>query len=92
LTPDFTLDEAKYQAYSPLIIGPVFAMAYAMSFASLTSIIVHIALYNGSEIWQRAKLAKDQDADIHLKLMRKYKEAPEWWFISVFVISVCWSL
>lgn len=88
LTPDFVLDEAKYQAYSPLIIGPTFVMAYAMSFASLTAIVFHIALYNGAEIWQRAKLAKDQDADVHLKLMRKYKEAPEWWFMSVFLISV----
>lgn len=88
LTKDFTLDEDLYREYSPLIIGPIFVMAYAMSFAALTSIIFHIALYNGAEIWQRAKLAKNQDADIHLKLMNKYKEAPEWWFMGVFLISV----
>ncbi|RDW92431.1 oligopeptide transporter OPT-like protein [Coleophoma crateriformis] len=92
LTPEFTLDEEAYRAYSPLLIGPTFVMAYAMSFASLTSIVFHVALYNGKEIWQRAKLAKHQDADIHLKLMNKYKEAPEWWFLATFLISFAFAL
>lgn len=89
LTEDYTLDEEAYRAYSPLVLGPMWVMAYAMSFASLASIVTHLALYNGRQIWERAKSAKNQDADIHLKLMRKYKEAPEWWFGVVFLISVC---
>jgi len=89
---DFRIDEVAYREYSPLIIGPTFAMSYAMSFATLSAIIVHIGLYNGKELWQRMKLAKDQDADIHLKLMRKYREAPEWWFLGTFLISLAFAL
>lgn len=92
LTPDFTLNETAYQNYSPLIIGPIFVMAYAMSFAALTSIIFHIFLYNGAEIRERFKLAKAQDADVHLRLMRKYREAPEWWFGTVFFISFAFAM
>ncbi|KAG9247991.1 OPT oligopeptide transporter protein-domain-containing protein [Calycina marina] len=92
VSADFTLDEAAYRDYSPLIIGPTFAMAYGMSFATLSSIIVHVGLYNGKELWQRMKLAKNQDADIHLKLMRKYREAPEWWFMGTFLISFAFAM
>lgn len=92
LTKDFTLNETAYRAYSPLIIGPTFVMAYAMSFAALTSIIFHICLYNGQEIIQRFKLAKNQDSDVHLRLMRKYRESPEWWFAAVFLVSFAFAM
>ena len=36
LTPEHTFDIAKYKAYSPLILSTTFALAYGLSFASVT--------------------------------------------------------
>lgn len=78
LNKDLTLNVAAYEAYSPLLIGPVFTMAYALGFAALMSTVVHVALFYGKDIYRRTKNAKYEEPDIHLKLMRKYPEAPEW--------------
>ena len=92
LTPELTIDEAAYRAYSPLFLSTNFALAYGISFATYSSLIVHTALYNGKEVWARAKLARNQDADIHLKMMRKYPDSPEWWYAVLFVVLFALSL
>lgn len=43
-----------------------------MGFAGLISTIVHCGLFYGVDIWNRAKSARYEEPDIHLKLMRKY--------------------
>ncbi|KAK6071511.1 OPT family small oligopeptide transporter [Seiridium cupressi] len=99
LTADLTLDVEAYKAYSPLYVGPAFALAYGMGFATLISTLTHVGLFYGKDIWRRTKNARYEEPDIHLKLIRHYKEAPEWWFLIVFVISfvfglvaaVCWD-
>jgi len=57
-----------------------------VSFATISALIVHTALYHGREVWDRAKLARNQDADVHLKLMRKYKDSPDWWYFVCYVV------
>lgn len=54
--------------------------------------IMHTALYYGADSWRRARNSKYDEPDVHLKLMRKYKEAPEWWFFAVFVGSFVFGL
>lgn len=92
LNADLTLNVEAYEAYSPLLIGPVFTMAYALGFAALISTVVHVALFYGKDIWRRTKDAKYEEPDVHLKLMRKYPEAPEWWFMAVFAISFTFAM
>lgn len=92
LNKDLTLNVEAYEAYSPLLIGPVFTMAYALGFAALMSTVTHVALFYGKDIWRRTKNAKYEEPDVHLKLMRKYPEAPEWWFIGVFVVSFAFAM
>jgi OPT family small oligopeptide transporter len=92
LNDDLTLNVEAYEEYSPLLIGPVFTMAYALGFAALISTVTHVALFYGKDIWRRTKNAKYEEPDIHLKLMRKYPEAPEWWFMAVFGISFAFAM
>lgn len=92
MTPEKTLDVAAYQAYSPLFLGTFFALTYGVSFGSLSSVLVHTAIFHGSEIWQRAKLARNQDADVHLKMMKKYTDTPNWWYYGLFIILFALSL
>lgn len=71
LTPELTLDVEAFKAYSPLYLGTFFTLCYGVSFGALSAVIVHTILFHGKEIIERARLARNQDADIHLKMMRK---------------------
>lgn len=79
ITPDYTLDLAKYKAYSPIFLSTTFAFQYGLSFATIISVIVHTFLNHRKEIWYRFKASKNQEADVHMKLMKKYPDAPDWW-------------
>ncbi|KAF5639845.1 sexual differentiation process isp4 [Fusarium sp. NRRL 52700] len=87
-TKDFTLDEEEYKNYSPLFLSTTFAMSYGLSFAAISSLIVYTYLHNGKQIWQQWRNSTNEKPDIHMKLMRKYKEAPTWWYMSLFAIML----
>ncbi|KAG8165528.1 hypothetical protein KVR01_004080 [Diaporthe batatas] len=88
LTKDFTLNQQAYEEYSPLFISTTFAMSYGLSFAAIASLIVYTYLHHGKMIWNQWKNSKTEDDDIHMKLMRKYPEAPTWWYMSLFVLML----
>lgn len=92
LTPEYTVNETAYEAYSPILLGATFSLSYGMSFATLISTVVHCGLFYGPDIWRRSRNSASEEPDVHLKLMRKYKEAPEWWFAAIFVVSFVFGL
>lgn len=92
LTKDFTFNETAYKEYSPLLLGPTFSLSYGMSFAALIATLTHVIVFYGPDVWRRAVDARSEEPDIHLKLMRKYKEAPEWWFMSIFAVSFAFGM
>ncbi|KAF9273528.1 hypothetical protein BGZ88_003716 [Linnemannia elongata] len=81
------LDENLYVKYGPLRMDSFFALTYGVGFAGLTATLVHVALYHGREIVERWKSARDENEDIHSRLMRAYPEVPDWWYGLLFVIS-----
>jgi len=89
---NFSFDERKYKAYSPMFLAPTFALNYGLSFAALTAALVHIALFHRKEIWHRFTAAREQEPDIHLILMKKYREVPEWWYGALGVGSIALGL
>ncbi|KAK1756173.1 OPT oligopeptide transporter protein-domain-containing protein [Echria macrotheca] len=88
LTPQFTLDAEAYKNYSPLFLSTTFALTYGLSFAAMTALIVYTYLHHGKTIWRQYKSSTSEKPDIHMKLMQKYKEAPTWWYMSLFVIML----
>ncbi|GAA5821301.1 hypothetical protein JCM10212_006415 [Sporobolomyces blumeae] len=75
------LDEAAYQAYSPLYLPITFATVYGISFALSTAVIVHTVLYHGRTIVSQVRKSHaERDDDIHLRLMRHYPEVPDLWY------------
>ncbi|CAM1505395.1 Fc.00g110320.m01.CDS01 [Cosmosporella sp. VM-42] len=88
MNSDFTLNEEAYSSYSPLFLSTTFAMSYGLSFAAISSLIVHTYLHNGKRIWQQYQNSTKEKPDIHMKLMRKYKEAPTWWYMGLFAIML----
>lgn len=85
-------DAEKYKSYSPLFLSPTLALNYGLSFAALTAAIVHVALYHGREVWYRFRAARDQEPDVHMRLMKRYVEVPEWWYAALFLGSVALGL
>ena len=93
MTKDATLDVEAYKNYSPLLQGPRIALAYALSFGSISCLLVHCALYDGAEMIKRLRHGRDRaEDDIHMREMRKYPEVPEWWFQVLLVVLFAISL
>ncbi|EGO19602.1 hypothetical protein SERLADRAFT_453552 [Serpula lacrymans var. lacrymans S7.9] len=84
LTPNATLDMGAYKAYSPLYVSTTFAMSYGLSFASITAILIHAFLHFRIQIMQQARRSLGEQPDIHARLMARYPQVPEWWYLILF--------
>ncbi|OBT41372.1 hypothetical protein VE00_08212 [Pseudogymnoascus sp. WSF 3629] len=92
LNADYTLNEEKYKAYSPLFLSTTFALVYGLSFATIAALVVHTALFNGKQIWRQFRASREDGADVHMRMMLKYKEAPVWWYGASFVVMFALGL
>ncbi|CAL9082152.1 unnamed protein product [Musa acuminata var. zebrina] len=90
---NFHLDIMAYEKNGPLYLSTFFAVTYGIGFASLTATISHVLLFHGSEIWQMSKSAfKEKKMDIHTKLMSRYDQVPQWWFIAVLIANIALTI
>jgi OPT family small oligopeptide transporter len=85
LTPELTLDLQAYLDYSPLFLSTTFAIAYGLSFASIPATLVHCFLYFRKQIWVQARRSMHEQPDIHARLMARYPQVPEWWYLIIFL-------
>eukprot|EP00253_Pinus_taeda_P005337 PITA_05337 len=80
----FELDLAAYNQNGQIHLSLFFSLSYGFGFAAIASTVTHVALFYGKEIWERAVAAsKNNNPDIHTKLMRKYPDIPQWWFYTL---------
>ncbi|KAL6787365.1 small oligopeptide transporter, OPT family [Trichoderma sp. SZMC 28012] len=91
LNPDITLNIDAYKAYSPLFLPTTYALSFGVSFAMVISVLINTGLFHGSEIWLRAKLARRQEDDVHMRLMKKYPDAPDWWYATLSAVMLALS-
>lgn len=80
-------DAQAYTGYSPLRMPLEFSWVYGIGFAALTSILVHIVLYNGKEIVDRVRESKSKHDDIHGELIMKYPPVKLWWYLTILGLS-----
>ncbi|KAH7096465.1 OPT oligopeptide transporter [Auriculariales sp. MPI-PUGE-AT-0066] len=92
LNEDATLNMAAYKAYSPLFLSTTFALSYGLSFASITSTLVHAFLYFRKQIWLQARRSLHEQPDIHARLMSRYPQVPEWWYVTIFLTMFAFGL
>ncbi|KAF8559373.1 OPT oligopeptide transporter [Imleria badia] len=81
-------DIAKYEAYSPAFLSATLAIAYGVSFASFTSVIVHTFLWYRRDIMKRFRSNLKDERDVHARLMRSYAEVPQWWYALLGVVML----
>ncbi|CAN6651578.1 oligopeptide transporter 1 [Trichomonascus vanleenenianus] len=79
------LDVAKYESYSPLYLPTTYIISYCMSFASITATVMHTILYDGKDILYYWRNSRTEPDDVHMRLIKRYKEVPDWWFAVCFV-------
>ncbi|KAG0691921.1 OPT oligopeptide transporter [Suillus ampliporus] len=85
LGTDGVLNVTAYEEYSPLFLSTTFAVSYGLSFASITATITHAVLFFRKQIWAQSRRSIDEQPDIHARLMARYRQVPEWWYLIVFV-------
>lgn len=93
LTPQFELNEAAYNSYGKLYLSPLFALSIGSGFARFTATLTHVMLFHGSDILRQSRSAVNSvKEDIHAKLMKSYKQVPQWWFLILLGGSILLSL
>ncbi|XP_074357081.1 oligopeptide transporter 7-like isoform X2 [Apium graveolens] len=90
---NFHLDYVAYEREGPLYLSTFFALTYGVGFAALSATVVHVFLFHGREIWEQSKSSfKEKKIDIHTRLMSKYKQVPEWWFLCILVTNIALAI
>ncbi|XVE87632.1 hypothetical protein DITRI_Ditri19aG0003300 [Diplodiscus trichospermus] len=93
LTQQYDLNISAYNSYGKLYLSPLFALSIGSGFARFTATLTHVALFHGSDILKQSRSAiKNVKLDIHAKLMKRYKQVPEWWFYILLIGSIVLSL
>nr|XP_048319811.1 oligopeptide transporter 7-like isoform X3 [Ziziphus jujuba var. spinosa] len=86
---NFHIDMVAYEKEGPLYLSVFYVITNGVGFASLAALIVHVALFHGREIREQSRSSfQEKTMDIHTKLMRRYKQVPEWWFLVILVSSI----
>ncbi|KZT58250.1 OPT oligopeptide transporter [Calocera cornea HHB12733] len=82
-----TFNEQMYEEYSPLYMTITFALDYGISFAALTAVLVHAALWHGHDFVRQLRTSLSEEGDVHSRLMAVYREVPDWWYILLGLVS-----
>lgn len=84
------LDVDKYREYSPPFLPATFALVYGLSFASLTCVLVHVALWHYHDL--RKAYSGTDEQDIHVRLTKEYKEVPWYWWLATLIVFFALSI
>lgn len=91
LTKNLVFDEQGYRAYLPLFVPFSYLLSYALNFAACIALFVHCALYHGHDIVLKLKDHRAGGEDVHKRMMNSFKEAPDWWYLVLFVVALVLS-
>ncbi|GFZ47101.1 hypothetical protein JCM24511_04843 [Saitozyma sp. JCM 24511] len=86
LDADLSLNDAAWEKARPLLLTPYFAVSYGLSFAALSSVLVHVWLWHRDEI-KEALANRTELNDVHNKLMRAYLPVPHSWYMTLLGIN-----
>ncbi|KAG6527179.1 oligopeptide transporter 1-like isoform X2 [Zingiber officinale] len=83
-------DSEAYSNYSKVYYSTSLIYTIGFSLALYTSTISHIALFYGRSVWHQFKKAyKDDEQDVHARLMKQnYESVPQWWFSSISLLMI----
>ncbi|KAL4905496.1 hypothetical protein BDW74DRAFT_167723 [Aspergillus multicolor] len=91
------LDTEKYLAYSPVYIAASSIVYYIFFFAVYSAVVSYALLHHRKDIALGFRSLfntfkkdgrRNHFKDVHSRLMRKYREAPEWWYLALNAIAI----
>jgi len=94
----------KYENYSPPFLGAGNVVVYMFFFGVYTSTLTYAVLYHRREMvtgfkglfnsFRRNKKShsEEQVLDVHHRLMKSYKEVPEWWYMICLLIAIAFGI
>ncbi|KAJ3028986.1 UNVERIFIED_CONTAM: hypothetical protein HDU68_000426 [Siphonaria sp. JEL0065] len=84
------LNSTFYEMNKPIHISTYFAVIYTTNFIVFVSAMVHVALWYGTDIWNRFRsVMKDLDVDdVHANLMDVYPDVPDWWYFALLFVTL----
>jgi OPT family small oligopeptide transporter len=89
---DGHFDIEAYRQYSPAYLAASNILLYCFFFMIYTATVVHAYLYHRFEIINGFKSLfrrrTEEHEDVHMRLMRQYKEVPETWYAAILLASV----
>jgi OPT family oligopeptide transporter len=90
---EYRLNESTYleynEKYGPIRVSAMHIINLACHFLFIPALLVHTCLYHGKWIWKQIHTSYvNRNNDIHCKLMSRYTETPEWWFILLFIVNL----
>ncbi|CAF1118335.1 unnamed protein product [Didymodactylos carnosus] len=66
----------------------IYVVGYHLLFASFIALFIHTFIYHGKDIIKQFHTSlKNRQNDVHCQLMSYYREAPEWYYLIVFICS-----
>ncbi|KAK4700336.1 hypothetical protein P7C70_g5914, partial [Phenoliferia sp. Uapishka_3] len=98
MSDDFSLNITAFEAYSPAYQSSGNAFAFLAYFALYPATLVHVGLYYRKELATAfrslvsRKSIRESYQDSSNRLMKNYKEVPDWWFLAVTLISLALGL
>ncbi|CAG8926891.1 unnamed protein product [Penicillium salamii] len=91
ISADRSLDTAAYRDYLPPYLSASFSFVYGLSFATITSVLSHIAIWHGRDLW--ASLKGRNRLDIHARLIRaSYRPTPWYWYAGLIVVIMAMAI
>ncbi|KAK2446345.1 hypothetical protein QL285_017167 [Trifolium repens] len=83
----FEIDMDAYLKQGHINMTIFFAISYGLGFAAIISSLTHVAIFNGKEIYHQFISSRTGKEDIHTRMMKKYKDIPNWWFHVTLLVS-----
>ncbi|KAK0544400.1 hypothetical protein OC846_006082 [Tilletia horrida] len=91
-TADGKFNATAYNEYSQQFLPVTTMLSFGLQFASVASVFSHVFMYFRHDLARQWKASLKQEADIHARLMSRYKEVPNSWYLAVFVVSFVLAL
>lgn len=88
----FEIDMDAYNNQGHINMSIFFSISYGIGFAAIVSTLTHVAIFNGKDIYHQLQSSRTGKEDIHTRLMKKYKDIPNWWFHVTLVVSFLLAL
>jgi hypothetical protein len=95
----FTIDVAKYEAYSPVFMPVTYALTmFGLSFATLSALVVWIFLEKGQLIADAARRVRQSFAKGKVKQLfasdknSQNSEVPMWWYLCTTLLALFLSM